>query len=77
MSTAPSGNSGGNPANPSQEIKQVLSAPWFVHDVILYGGAYLAFWLADTPAGGGWDAALAAAPVALSAVLRLILGKTE
>lgn len=75
MSTAPSGNSGGHPSTADQ-VEHVLTAPWFVHDAILYAGSFLAFWLADTPVGGGWDAALAAAPVALSAVMRLILGKT-
>lgn len=73
MSTTPPASSG----NPAGEVKKILTAPWFVHDVLLYLGSYLTFWLADTPAGGGWDAALAAAPVAASAALRAVLGKTE
>lgn len=63
--------------SPADEAKAVLTAPWFVHDLLLYLGSYLTLWLADTPAGGGWDAAISVAPVALSAVVRQILGKTE
>lgn len=76
MSTAPSGSSGGNP-DTADQVKHILTAPWFVHDLLLYAGIYLTLWTADVPAGGGWDAAISAAPVALSALLRIILGKTE
>jgi hypothetical protein len=46
-----------------------------VHDVILYAGSYLTLLLADMPAGGGWDALIAAAPVAASQLVRQTVGK--
>lgn len=72
MATQPSA-----PENTGEQVKKILTAPWVIHDVLLYLGIYLTLWLGDIPAGGGWDAAISAAPVALSALLRQILGKTE
>lgn len=43
------------------------------HDLLLYGGIYLTLWAGDLPAGAGWDAMIAAAPIALSQLIRQIL----
>lgn len=72
-SSAPSENAAGShAASAEQQIKTVATAPWFVHDVLLYAVLYLTLWLGDVPAGGGWDALIAAAPVALSQLVRSI-----
>lgn len=75
--TDPTGPAPKPAETPAQEAKAILTAPWFVHDLLLYAGSYLTLWLAQVPAGGGWDAAIGVAPVALSAVVRQVLGKTE
>jgi hypothetical protein len=70
--TAPSENSAGAPAA-AKRPSQVWPTPAaVVHDLIGYAGIYLALLLADTPAGGGWDALIAAAPIAGMQLLRKI-----
>lgn len=54
-------------------MKTLLSKTALVHDALVYAAAYAGFILADTPVGAGWDALLAAAPVAASQVVRLFL----
>jgi hypothetical protein len=56
-------------------IRIQASKSWAIHDVLLYGGSYLTLWLSSVPAGAGWDVLIAAAPPALSALLRQINGK--
>lgn len=90
MSTEPSESSVGNPAaseldrlkadllNAETRVRALRiaeSKSWLVHDVLLYGGSFLTLWLSNAPAGAGWDVLIAAAPTALSALLREITGK--
>lgn len=78
MSTEPSAKPAGPPAaSTEQQVKEILGASWFIHDLLLYGGTYLMLWAGDLPAGGGWDAAISVAPVALSALLRQILANLK
>lgn len=79
-STAPSESAAGSPAAGTKATTKARLAlwpapSWLVHDVILYAGSYLTLLLADMPAGGGWDALIAAAPVAASQLVRQTVGK--
>lgn len=90
MSTEPSGVSDGAHAaseldrvkadlakagNEIRELRGAAAKSWLLHDILLYGGSFLTLWLAQVPAGAGWDAAIAVAPTALSALLRQVTGK--
>lgn len=79
-STEPSAAADGAPATAAKPAGLALPAGLsninlasVMHDLLLYGGIYLTLWAADIPAGAGWDAAIAAAPVALSQLVRQIL----
>ena len=56
-------------------LKHLLADPALPHDALLYGGSFLTLWLANVPAGAGWDTLLAAIPPTISQVVRKVMVK--